>query len=179
MTWGTLTKVSFFLDIVGVLAILFTIIFYFTFSLFFLIFLISFLFFSFFFFILYAIFKNSLFLLKNTSLLIIAVQLHFCLALRFDSVIKISYSGELFRILFWGDLDPVFPQRFSIFKLTSRAPYLNSKGNLLWGLLPPSRLRRKPIWATTVDKITFTKVRWPWHILTEKEVAVKIIHKSQ
>ena len=170
MTWGTLTKVSFFLDIVGFLAILFTIIFYFTFSLFFLIFLISLLFFSFFFFILYAILKNSLFLLKNTSLLIIAVQLHFCLALRFDSVIKISFSG---------DLDPVFPQRFSIFKLTSRAPYLNSKGNLLWGLLPPSLLRRKPIWATTVDKITFTKVRWPWHILTEKEVAVKIIHKSQ
>lgn len=179
VTWGTLTKGSFFLGIVGFWAILFAIIFYFTFSLFFFSHFpfISFSHFPFLFFTPFK--KNSLFLLKNTSLLIIAIQLHFCLAVCFDSVIKISFSGGLFGILFWGDLDPVFPQCFSIFKLTSGAPYLDSKGNLLRGLLPPSLLRRRPIWAMTIDKVTFSKVRWPWHILTEKEVAVKIIHKSQ
>ena len=35
------------------------------------------------------------------------------------------------------------------------------------------------MWAVTTDTDTFTKVRWPQHILIGKEVAVKIINKSQ
>lgn len=85
-----------------------------------------------------------------------------------------GFSGFSFEVI-WI----VFPQLFSTFKLILGAPYLDSKCNLLQGLLPPSLLRRRPIWTMIIDKVTFIKVRWPWYILTEKEVAVKIIHKSQ
>lgn len=88
-----------------------------------------------------------------------------------------GFGGDFLLRWFGSSFSPAFPN----FKLTLGHFVYAVKGNLLQGLLPPRlpRRRMRPMWAMTTDKYTFTKVRWPRHILTGKEVAVKVINKSQ